>query len=164
MLFRSPGLPVLLVTAFADIRTAVAAMRDGAVNYLAKPIDLDELMNSVRRALAPGALPAAAPDPLPLPEGVIVRSPLMQSVFRDVAAVAPSDSRVLITGESGAGKEVVADVLHRWSARSMKPLVRVACAAESEAELEAELFGREKGPAGSRSGRMEEAEIGRAHV
>ncbi|MFM9030563.1 MAG: sigma-54-dependent transcriptional regulator, partial [Opitutaceae bacterium] len=121
---KRPDLPVLLVTAFADIRTAVAAMRDGAVNYLAKPIDLDELMSSVRRALGPEAVTSTAASPFPLPEGVIVRSPLMQSVFRDVAAIAPSDSRVLITGESGVGKEVVADVLHRWSRRAARPLVR----------------------------------------
>lgn len=88
---RQPGLPVLLVTAFADIRTAVAAMRDGAVNYLAKPIDLDELMTSVRRALGPENATAAATTAFPLPEGVVVRSGLMQSVFRDVAAIAPSE-------------------------------------------------------------------------
>lgn len=154
---KRPDLPVLLVTAFADIRTAVAAMRDGAVNYLAKPIDLDELMTSVRRALGPesAALPAASP--FPLPEGVIVRSPLMQSVFRDVAAIAPSDSRVLITGESGVGKEVVADVLHRWSRRAARPLVRCGCLAETEAALEVELFGREKGDGPARAGRFEEA-------
>ena len=105
---KHPGLPVLLVTAFADIRTAVAAMRDGAVNYLAKPIDLDELMTSVRRALGSEAVAMPAASPFPVPEGVIVRSPLMQAVFRDVAAIAPSDSRVLITGESCVGKEVVA--------------------------------------------------------
>ena len=154
---RHPGLPVLLVTAFADIRTAVAAMRDGAVNYLAKPIDLDELMSSVRRALTPGAAPAAVAEPAPLPEGVIVRSPLMQAVFRDVAAIAPSESRVLITGESGVGKELVAEVLHRWSPRGSRPLVRFGGGTGSEAELEAELFGREAVGASARVGRLEEA-------
>ncbi len=154
---RHPGLPVLLVTAFADIRTAVAAMRDGAVNYLAKPIDLDELMSSVRRALTPGAAPAVVPEPAPLPEGVIVRSPLMQAVFRDVAAIAPSESRVLITGESGVGKELVAEVLHRWSPRGSVPLVRFGGGTGSEAELEAELFGREAVGVAARAGRLEEA-------
>jgi DNA-binding NtrC family response regulator len=154
---KHPGLPVLLVTAFADIRTAVAAMRDGAVNYLAKPIDLDELMTSVRRALGSEAVAMPAASPFPVPEGVIVRSPLMQAVFRDVAAIAPSDSRVLITGESGVGKEVVADVLHRWSRRASRPLVRCGCLAETEAALEAELFGREKGDGPARMGRFEEA-------
>ena len=154
---RQPGLPVLLVTAFADIRTAVAAMRDGAVNYLAKPIDLDELMTSVRRALGPENAAAAAATVFPLPEGVVVRSGLMQSVFRDVAAIAPSESRVLITGESGVGQEVVADVLHRWSRRASRPLVRIGCLAETEAMLEAELFGREKGEGPARAGRFEEA-------
>ncbi len=160
-----PTLPVLLVTAFADIRTAVAAMRDGAVNYLAKPIDLDELMVSVRLALAYDAGPApAAPGELPLPEGVVAQSPLIQAVFRDAAVIAPSESRVLITGESGVGKEVVASVIHRWSGRADRALIKVSCAAVPESVLEAELFGQESGdPSGSaavRIGRFEEADGG----
>ena len=132
---RHPGLPVLLVTAFADIRSAVAAMRDGAVNYLAKPIDLDELMNSVRRALGPERAAGPGEEPLMLPDGVIAQSPLTRSVFRDVAAIAPSESRVLITGESGVGKEVVADLIHRWSRRADLPMVRTGCLAENDAAL-----------------------------
>ncbi len=154
---RHPGLPVLLVTAFADIRSAVAAMRDGAVNYLAKPIDLDELMNSVRRALRPERAARPAEQPLMLPEGVVAQSPLTRSVFREVAAIAPSESRVLITGESGVGKEVVADLIHRWSRRADRPLVRTGCLAENEAALEAELFGRDKTAGAPRTGRCEEA-------
>jgi DNA-binding NtrC family response regulator len=157
---RQPALPVLLVTAFADIRSAVTAMRDGAVNYLAKPIDLDELLVTVRLALAPGQAPAAGEAPPPrLPEGVVAGSPLMQAVFRDVAVIAPSDSRVLITGESGAGKEVVADILHRWSRRAAHALVKVNCAATPEVALEAELFGQERSVAGvaARPGRFAEA-------
>src|SRR5262245_63512561 len=88
------ALPVLLVTAFADIRSAVSAMRDGAVNYLAKPIDLDELMASVRLALAPGEGPETASAPeSPMPTGDITQSPLMQAVFRDASVIAPSDTR-----------------------------------------------------------------------
>ena len=159
---KLPALPVLLVTAFADIRSAVAAMRDGAVNYLAKPIDLDELIASVRFALAPGG-EATAPDahPLPLPAGVVAQSPLMQAVFRDVGVIAPSESRVLITGESGVGKEVVADVIHRWSRRAAGPLVKVSCTAVPENGLEIEIFGHEKGAlpgaVPARAGRLEEA-------
>lgn len=162
---KHPELPVLLVTAFADIRSAVTAMRDGAVNYLAKPIDLNELMASVRRALEPSgeALPAGLGD-LPLPAGVVAQSPLVHAMFRDVAVIAPSESRVLITGESGVGKEVVADVVHRWSPRAGAPLVKVNCMAVSEATLEAELFGYEKGAVSGatqgRTGRIEEASGG----
>ncbi len=139
-------LPVLLVTAFTDVRDAVAAMRDGAVNYLAKPIDLDELLNSVRQAIG-----ISKSDPLRyneeqrLPDYVVARSPLMQAVFRDASLIAPSETRVLITGESGVGKEVVADVIHAWSARAAGPMVKVNCAAIPETLLEAELFGHEKG-------------------
>jgi two-component system response regulator HydG len=158
-------LPVLLVTAFADIRSAVSAMRDGAVNYLAKPIDLDELMASVRLALAPGSEPEAAREAeSPIPSGVITKSPLMQAVFRDAAVIAPSETRVLITGESGVGKEVVADVIHLWSKRTNGPLVKVNCAAIPENLLESELFGHEKGSftgaVQQRIGRFEEANGG----
>jgi DNA-binding NtrC family response regulator len=139
-------LPVLLVTAYADIREAVGAMRDGALNYLGKPIDLDELLASVQQATG-----IAKPQPVKislareLPEKVVARSPLMQAVFHDAALIAPSESRVLITGESGVGKEVLADVLHAWSARAAGPLVKVNCAAIPETLLESELFGHEKG-------------------
>lgn len=160
-----PSLPVLLVTAYADIRSAVAAVRDGAVNYLAKPIDLDELMASVRSATRTRT-DSTPPVPLdrPLPPGVITRSPLMQALFRDAAVIAPSDSRVLITGESGVGKEVLADVIHAWSPRAGGPLVKVNCAAIPETLLESELFGHERGAfTGAdkqRSGRFEEANRG----
>src|SRR5882672_10716319 len=95
-------LPVLLVTAYADIRDAVGAMRDGALNYLAKPIDLDELLASVQQAT--GVAKPTAPryrEDKSLPPNVIARSPLMQAVFRDASLIACSESRVLITGESG---------------------------------------------------------------
>src|SRR5882757_4600128 len=90
-------LPVLLVTAYADIREAVDAMRDGAVNYLAKPIDLDELLANVQRATGiGGAVPLKINDDVRLPENIVARSPLTQRVFRDAALIAPSDSSVLI--------------------------------------------------------------------
>jgi len=158
-------LPVLLVTAFTDIRDAVAAMRDGAVNYLAKPIDLDELLNSVRQAIGISqSVSLRYNEEKPLPDFVVARSPLMQAVFRDASLIAPSESRVLITGESGVGKEVVADVIHAWSTRAAGPMVKVNCAAIPETLLEAELFGHEKGSFtgahAQRIGRFEEANDG----
>ncbi len=155
-------LPVLLVTAYSDIRDAVDAMRDGAVNYLSKPIDLDELLANVRRAT--GLLrtaPVKFSEDKQLPSSVISRSPLMQAVFRDAALVAASDSRVLISGESGVGKEVLADVIHAWSGRALGPLVKVNCAAIPETLLESELFGHERGAftgaTAQRIGRFEQA-------
>ncbi|HYV27448.1 MAG TPA: sigma-54 dependent transcriptional regulator, partial [Candidatus Eisenbacteria bacterium] len=139
-------LPVLLVTAYADIKEAVGAMRDGAVNYLAKPIDLDELLATVRQATGlAGSAPLKFSAERQLPEKVVAQSPLMQAVFHDASLIAPSESRVLITGESGVGKEVVADVIHTWSARVMGPMVKVNCAAIPENLLESELFGHQKG-------------------
>jgi DNA-binding NtrC family response regulator len=158
-------LPVLLVTAFTDVRDAVAAMRDGALNYLAKPIDLDELLASVRQAVG---LATSAPihfhTDKKLPDGVVAASPLTQVVFRDAALIAPSETRVLITGESGAGKEILADVIHAWSARAAGPIIKVNCAAIPETLLESELFGHEKGAFtgahAMRIGRFEEADGG----
>jgi DNA-binding NtrC family response regulator len=162
---KHPALPVLLVTAFADIRSAVVAMRDGAVNYLAKPIDLDELIASVHLATeGRGAMPPTVNREGNLPPGIIAASPLMHAVFRDASVIAPSETRVLITGESGVGKEVVAELIHAWSPRSAGPLVKVNCAAIPENLLESELFGHEKGAftgaTHARVGRFEEANGG----
>jgi DNA-binding NtrC family response regulator len=158
-------LPVLLVTAYADIRDAVGAMRDGAVNYLSKPIDLDELLASVQQAT--GAQPAPSrqfSDDKQLPGSVVAESPLMQAVFRDAALIAQSESRILITGESGVGKEVLTDVIHAWSARASGPLVKVNCAAIPDTLLESELFGHVKGAftgaSAHRVGRFETAHGG----
>ncbi|HEU5397583.1 MAG TPA: sigma-54 dependent transcriptional regulator [Verrucomicrobiae bacterium] len=138
-------LPVLLVTAFTDVRDAVAAMRDGAVNYLAKPIDLDELLECVCNAIGISESAPAHGLEKPLPEFIVARSPLMQAVLRDASLIAPSETRVLITGESGVGKEVLADVIHAWSARVSGPMIKVNCAAIPETLLESELFGHERG-------------------
>jgi DNA-binding NtrC family response regulator len=141
-----PVLQVLLVTAYADVKEAVGAMRDGALNYLAKPIDLDELLATVQQVTGvkdKAGLKTVADRPLP--ENVIARSPQMQSLFRDAALIAASETRVLISGESGVGKEVLADVIHAWSPREAGSMVKVNCAAIPETLLESELFGHEKG-------------------
>ncbi len=160
-----PTLPVLLVTAYADIRDAVEAMRDGALNYLAKPIDLDELLATVRQATGIAKTePLKLGDAKKLPPNVIAQSPLTTALFQDIALIAPSETRVLITGESGTGKEVVADTIHAWSARANGKLIKINCAAIPENLLESELFGHEKGSftgaSAMRIGRFEEADGG----
>jgi DNA-binding NtrC family response regulator len=157
--------PILLVTAYADVRDAVGAMRDGAVNYLSKPIDLDELLASVRQATGLSQrAPLKFDSGKQLPPNIVASSPLMQALFGDVSLVAASESRVLITGESGVGKEVVADVIHGWSPRAAGKLVKVNCAAIPETLLESELFGHEKGAftgaTSQRLGRFELADGG----
>ena len=159
------ALPVLLVTAYADIRDAVVAMRDGAVNYLAKPIDLDELLSSVQLALGMGQrIEAPRLEGVDIPDYVVARSRVFRDVLREAALVAPSNSRVLITGESGVGKEIVADLIHAWSPRARGPLMKINCASIPETLLESEMFGHEKGAftdaSSSRVGRFEEASEG----
>jgi DNA-binding NtrC family response regulator len=159
-----PSLPVLLVTAYTDIREAVAAMRDGAVNYLAKPIDLDELLANVRHATGVASSEIKLGLEKKLPPNVIAKSPLTIELFQQIALIAPSETRVLITGDSGTGKEVVADMIHAWSSRADKKIIKVNCAAIPETLLESELFGHEKGAftgaAALRLGRFEEADGG----
>lgn len=158
-------LPILLVTAYADIRDAVKAMQDGAVNYLEKPIDLDELLRSIKLAIGiDEPIRMVYPDQLTLPDWVVVESASMREVFHEAALVAASDSRILITGESGVGKEILGDVIHQWSKRASKPFIKVNCAAIPEQLLESELFGHEKGAftgaTHQRIGRFEEAHEG----
>jgi DNA-binding NtrC family response regulator len=139
-------LPVLLVTAHADIRDAVGAMRQGVVDYLEKPIDLEELLAAVQGVVGDGANDQGLEiERGQLPDGLIIESPAMANVLEEIRIVAPSDSRILITGESGTGKEVVADLIHRWSSRSAGPFIKINCAAIPEALLESELFGHRKG-------------------
>lgn len=161
---ENASLPVLLVTAYTDVRDAVSAMRDGALNYLSKPIDLDELLACVHQATGVTRNTPLKFEDKKLPGHVIAHSPVMRAVFRDISLVASSESRVLITGESGVGKEIVADVLHNWSHRVKGPLIKVNCAAIPENLLESELFGHERGAftgaTSQRIGRFEEANCG----
>ena len=157
-------LPILLVTAYADVRDAVGAIHDGALNYLSKPIDLDELLACVHQATGRSQVAQMKFESKRLPASVVAFSPLMEAVFRDASLIASSESRVLITGESGVGKEVLADVIHAWSPRCAGPLVKVNCAAIPETLLESELFGHEKGAfsgaVAQRRGRFEQAHNG----
>ena len=161
----NPAIPVLIMTAFSSVETAVEALKTGALDYLIKPLDFDRLQETLEKALAhtreTGAeLPSASAAQF----GMIGSSPAMQKLLNEIAMVAPSDATVLIHGDSGTGKELVARALHASSARRDKPLVTLNCAALNESLLESELFGHEKGAfTGAntiRQGRFEQADGG----
>ena len=140
-------LPVLLITAHADLRQAVAAVKVGAEDYLAKPLDLDELKAVIFDTIgSAGEEPrTGAKSVKELPPDFVCASPAMRHVVQTVAVIAPSDVPVLVMGESGAGKEVVAQLIHQWSLRSEGPLVAANCAGLPESLIESELFGHTKG-------------------
>ncbi len=144
---HDPTTHVLLITAHADLRQAVSAMKSGADDYLAKPVDLDELRVAISDALGLSAGPgeAADPDLPPLPRGLIFDSPPMRRLLHTIAIVAPSDAPVLIRGETGTGKEVIAGLIHAWSRRADGPLVTANCASIPETLVESELFGHSRG-------------------
>ena len=138
--------PFILVTAYPEVRDAVRALKLGAVDYLEKPIDLDELaaaVSDVLRIPTPGAVDDAIPPELL--KDIVLESAAMKNIVRDACKVAASDVSVLLTGPSGAGKEVVANFIHRASARKNKPIVALNCAAIPKDILASEMFGHKKG-------------------
>lgn len=138
--------PIVVITAHGNLSTAVRAMEGGAFDYIAKPFDLAQALDAVARALNRPQRVPAAPVAEPLAgEEIIGRSPAMQQVFKRIALVAPRDVCVLITGESGAGKELVARAIHRYSLRRDQPFIPVHVAALNPNLVESELFGHEKG-------------------
>jgi len=159
-----PTLPFLLVTAYADVRDAVSAMKLGAVDYLSKPVDLDELLAAVRDVVGIQTDISDQSVPCNVLRGIVAESPAMRSVLLDAYRVAQSDANVLLTGESGAGKEVVALFIHNNSPRRNKAMVAVNCTAIPAALLAGELFGHERGAftgaVARRPGRFREAEGG----
>jgi two-component system nitrogen regulation response regulator GlnG len=146
--------PIIVVTAFGNLSTAVRAVEGGAFDYLAKPFDLDQALDTVARALKWRALQQARegetpaeppPEAVSPPEEIVGTSAAMQTVFKRIALVAPRDACVLITGESGAGKELVARAVHRYSNRRDRPFLPVHVAALNPNLVESELFGHTKG-------------------
>ena len=166
----SPGTPVVIMTAYGSVRSAVKALKAGAQNYLTKPIDVEELKILVVKTLHHRMLEE---ENLNLKErldarfdfgDIIGRSPSMRELFETLSLVAPSEATVLIQGESGTGKELVANAIHHNSHRKDRPFVKVNCAALPETLLESELFGHEKGAftgaAGPKKGRFQLADRG----
>ncbi|MDE2308575.1 MAG: sigma 54-interacting transcriptional regulator, partial [Xanthomonadaceae bacterium] len=157
--------PVIVMSAYTDVATTAAAYRAGAVDYLAKPFDLDKAVTAIRRALASVALPAMAGADTVAPNHALLGDSVpMREVFRLIGRVAASDLNVLITGETGTGKELVARALHEESARRDKPFVALNTAAIPSELLESELFGHEAGAftgaTRRAAGRFEQAEGG----
>ena len=166
----NPGLAVILLTAFGSIDQAVAAMKDGADDFITKPVDLDQLELRVEKALKAHKLESevkhlkAQLDEKYGMNGIVGSSPAMQKVFRMIRQAAPTDATVLIQGPSGTGKELVARAIHNLSNRSKGPFVAVEFAAISPNLLESEMFGHEKGAftgaVSRRIGRFEAANHG----
>ena len=148
---ETPGVPVIVLTGHGTVETAVEAMRNGAYDFLTKPVNLDRLSLLVKRALSNRELALQNRRLMEDLErkkefdNIVGTSAAMRKVFDTVRRVAPTKASVLITGESGVGKELIADALHELSPRKGKPLVKVHCAALASTLLESELFGHEKG-------------------
>lgn len=161
---RKPGMPVIIMTAFSDLDSAVSSFQGGAFEYLPKPFDLNHALELIRRAVAESEREAAADEAvLDAPE-MLGQAPAMQEVFRAIGRLSQSNVTVLITGESGSGKELIAQALHRHSVRAPHPFVALNAAAIPRDLLESELFGHERGAfTGAqqmRRGRFEQAEGG----
>lgn len=140
-----PTLPVILMTAYGEIRDAVDLIKEGVNNYLTKPIDLRKLLTLLEEAIGESVRPNVHAEIPDLPPGIVAESPAFRQTLGEVALVAPTDATCLLTGESGSGKEVLAELIHRWNGRAGGPLVRVNVAALPHSLVERELFGHIKG-------------------
>jgi len=149
---QGADVPIVVITAFGNLETAVGAMKAGAIDYLPKPFDLEQAATVIRRALNRTVRGRSAAEPGKPPssirrtdEELLGQSSVMQEVFKRIALVAPTDVSVLVTGESGTGKELVARAIHRHSSRSDKPFIPVNLASLSPLLVESELFGHVRG-------------------
>jgi two-component system response regulator HydG len=147
----SPAIPIIIMTAYGSVKTAVDALKSGAYDYLTKPLDIEELKILIHKALDHHRLKE---ENIVLKERladrfdfsrIIGKSKPMKALFETLSLIAPSDSTVLLYGESGTGKEIVANALHQNSQRSKRPFIKISCAALPETLLESELFGHERG-------------------
>ena len=161
---RYPTLPVIIMTAYSDLESAVAAFQGGAFEYLPKPFDVDQAVELIRRAIDESMREDEVAEVAQASPEILGQAPSMQEVFRAIGRLSQSNATVLITGESGSGKELVAQALHRHSARASKPFVAINTAAMPKDLLESELFGHERGAftgaQAMRRGRFEQAEGG----
>ncbi len=161
---KHPDLPVIIMTAHSDLESAVAAFQGGAFEYLPKPFDIDHAIELVRRAIDESMRKGGETEEIDAAPEILGQAPAMQEVFRAIGRLSQSSATVLITGESGSGKELVARALHRHSPRAASPFIAINTAAIPKDLLESELFGHERGAftgaQTQRRGRFEQAEGG----
>lgn len=161
---RFPHLPIIIMTAYSDLDSAVSAFQGGAFEYLSKPFDLGRAVDLIKRAMKESEAKAVMEKSLDHMPEIIGQAPAMQEVFRAIGRLSHSNATVLVTGESGTGKELVARALHRHSPRASQPFIALNMAAIPKDLMESELFGHEKGAfTGAqvmRRGRFEQAEGG----
>jgi two-component system nitrogen regulation response regulator GlnG len=161
---RYPNLPVIIMTAYSDLESAVSAFQGGAFEYLPKPFDVNHAVELIRRALEQSQRKGGQAEEATEAPDILGQAPAMQEVFRAIGRLSQSHATVLINGESGTGKELVARALHRHSPRADKPFVAINTAAIPKDLLESELFGHERGAftgaTAMRRGRFEQAEGG----
>lgn len=161
---RHPLIPVIIMTAYSDLESAVTAFQGGAFEYLPKPFDVNHAIDLIRRAMEHSLRKSDESEQDELNAEILGHAPAMQEVFRAIGRLSQSNATVLINGESGTGKELVAHALHRHSLRASKPFIAINTAAIPKDLLESELFGHERGAftgaAAMRRGRFEQAEGG----
>ena len=159
-----PEVPVIVMTAYSDLESAVAAFQGGAFEYLPKPFDVNHAVELIRRAIDESMRQTESAEEVTATPEILGQAPSMQEVFRAIGRLSQSHATVLITGESGSGKELVAHALHRHSPRSTKPFIAINTAAIPKDLLESELFGHERGSftgaQAMRRGRFEQADAG----
>lgn len=159
-----PDIPVIVMTAYSDLESAVSAFQGGAFEYLAKPFDVDQAIDVIKRAAEESTRQATEAVKIEKTPEIIGQAPAMQEVFRAIGRLSRSHATVLINGESGSGKELVAKALHNHSPRSNQPFIAINTAAIPKDLLESELFGHERGAftgaQGARRGRFEQADTG----